>query len=70
MHSGGCAGLIAAMSAAGVTVDDVAGVIGRKPATVARWLNGEGRGFTLQDVERARRELLPAMSLNQLAKKP
>ncbi|MBQ9021159.1 MAG: helix-turn-helix transcriptional regulator [Eggerthellaceae bacterium] len=34
----------------GVAVEQVAAAIGRRPQTVARWLNGEGRGFTVREV--------------------
>lgn len=38
------------MAARGITTEQVAKAIGRRPQTVARWLNGEGRGFTVREV--------------------
>lgn len=59
-------GLSMAMEREGVAVERVAAIIGRKPATVARWIDGEGRGFTLSHAATIQRELFPNDTLEDL----
>lgn len=61
-------GLLEAMRSSGITIEDVAAVVGHRPATVARWMDGEGRGFTLQAMCDIRDALFPACSLEELAR--
>ena len=60
------AGLQVAASAYGVGVDRIAAVVGHHPATVTRWIEGEGRGFTIGHMLAIQRELLPNVPLEVL----
>ena len=60
-------GLLEAMRRDGITIEDVAAVVGHRPATVARWMVGEGRGFTLQAMCDVRDAFFPTCTLEELA---
>ena len=62
----GAVKLAEAMEREGVTLEDVAATIGSRPATVARWMDGEGRGFNLGQAAQIQAALFPRMTLEQL----
>lgn len=62
--------LAEAMTREGVTVGDVARVLNHRPATVARWIAGEGRGFRVRHMCKIQKELFPAYTLDDLAGLP
>lgn len=51
------------MESRGVSVEDIAGACHHRPETVARWLECEGRGFSVGDVLSINRSAFPDIAV-------